>query len=333
MPEYHTSHLFLEQALYVWYDLDSGNTQALFASVMRKILFYTRLLLFGHILNPLWKSRMERRLLRGRVTAKAVSAYISKIPVPPSTPCTQVRPETERVFSIWFQGEAQAPLIVKSCLDSIRRNAPLELMVLDQNTIFDWVDLPDYVVEKWRAGKISYAHFADICRVDLLWRHGGIWMDATDFMPHPLPDFVLQEPFFVYLSGKYQAGSYSGIQNCFIRSQAGNPLLGAWRNVIFEYWKREDYAIDYFVHQMLFQHAVRHDQTAADHYDRMPKIQQDSTHLLWYLYRNAHYDKDEYERLTQEGIFQKTDFKSPESHSPIPETYADYIVNYVNRQA
>lgn len=297
---------------------------------MRKILFYIRLILFGHILNPLWRTRMERRILRGRVTSKEVATYISNIPViiPTKSPIQRIG-DKERVFSIWFQGEVSAPQIVRSCFASIRKNCPLELVVLDRDTIFDWIDIPEHVVDKWRAGKMSHAHFADICRVDLLWRHGGIWMDATDFMTHTLPEYVLKEPFFVYLSGKYQAGSYSGIQNCFIRSEAGNPLLGAWRSAILEYWKREDYAIDYFVHQMLFIHAVRHNQTANAIYSQMPKIQQDPTHILWYNYRNSKYDKDEFEQITKEGIFQKTDFKSAESYKPISGSYADYIVNYI----
>lgn len=77
-------------------------------------------------------------------------------------------------------------------------------------------------------------------------------MDATDYMTHPLPDFVLQQPFFMYISGDDERWSYPYVQNCFIRSEAHNPLLGAWRQCIHEYWKCETTALDYFIHQQFF---------------------------------------------------------------------------------
>ena len=53
---------------------------------MRRLWYYIRVALFGHLLNPLWLSRLERRRVRGRAIRKAALACGIAMPIL-SAPC------------------------------------------------------------------------------------------------------------------------------------------------------------------------------------------------------------------------------------------------------
>ena len=296
--------------------------------MIKKLSYYWKRALYGHVLNPLWVSRTRRRARRQKVYFKLIEDYVADIPVSEQQESMQSNPQTMRIFSIWLQGESNAPQLVKSCWNSMRHYAGLELVLLDQESLKEWITLPDYIMDRWNSGKMRPAHFADICRVELLWNYGGIWMDATDYMTHPLPDFIIKQPFFMYISGDDENGSYPYVQNCFIRSEAHNLLLGAWRNCIFEYWRRETTALDYFIHQQLFYHVIKNNRLAKEMFDRMPHIHHGCTHTIWYGgYIEEKYDPLLFRKLTQEGAFQKTTYRTYAKSLPERGSNADYILN------
>ena len=318
------------------------------------------IVLRGHVLNWPWRSRLERRRARGAATRDAVCAYLdryvseflgmpytpaadagqttpygSRQPVPDSpgqtAPGNPMQPAPgdsceERIFSIWLQGEQSAPDIVKACWRSIKANSSRELVVLDSGSLGDWIDLPPHVTDKWKRGLIKPAHFTDICRVALLYRYGGYWMDATDFLPAELPEWIDDRDFFVYMSGERLRGWYAYIQNCFIRARRGNYLLALWLNAMLVYWSHEDSAIDYFVHQLLFRKAVGSDPRAAELFAAMPKIVQDPTHELWFGNASKPFDPELFRSLTAAAAFQKTEYRSSDAVSPRPGSFADAMM-------
>lgn len=318
------------------------------------------IVLRGHVLNWPWRSRLERRRARGAATRDAVCAYLDRYvpeflgmpytpaadagqtapygsgqPVPDSpgqtAPGNPIQPVSgdsckERIFSIWLQGEQSAPDIVKACWRSIRANSSRELVVLDSGSLGDWIELPPHVTDKWRRGLIKPAHFTDICRVALLYRYGGYWMDATDFLPAELPEWIDDRDFFVYMSGERLRGWYAYIQNCFIRARRGNYLLALWLNAMLVYWSHEDSAIDYFVHQLLFMKAVESDLRAAELFAAMPKIVQDPTHELWFGNASKPFDPELFRSLTAAAAFQKTEYRSSDAVSPRPGSFADAMM-------
>ena len=283
----------------------------------------------GHILNPFWLSHLGRRRKRGDVSAKAIGAYLERyVPafaaLPLDEQCDAAEPE--HIFSIWLQGEQAAPPVVQACWRSIRANCSQELVILDADSIFDWVTLPQHVVDKWRSGKMRAAHFTDICRVELLYRHGGLWMDSTDFVSNPLPQWLLDQDFFVFMSGDTQRGFYSFVQNCFIRGRKGCYLLKCWREAMYAYWEKEDSTIDYFVHQLLFKKVVERNPVASELFASMPKHVQDPTHAVWFGGADKPFDADAFAAMTSAALFQKTEYKSRNATSPVPGSYADVMM-------
>lgn len=288
------------------------------------------IIIYGHILNWPWRSGTKRRQVRGEATRKAVLEYLKRYAklysnIPPSDNDGEKAAEEERIFTIWLQGEENAPNIVKACFRSIRRNCRQKLTILDSESLKDWIDLPDTIMRKWQEGKIKPAHFTDICRTELLYRHGGIWLDATAFVTSPVPDFIMNEDFFIFMSYGNLSGSYAFIQNCFFRARKGSYLIKAWNTAIQTYWQYEDSTVDYFVHQLLFESVVENNPLARALFDKMPKISQDPTHALWWGYRDKPFNQAVFDEITSGSFFQKTEYKSESASNPVSGSFSDIM--------
>ena len=283
---------------------------------------------FGHVLNWPWRSRNRRRQVRSDVISRIIPKYFKRYL--PAAAAVQERKvekndKNEKIWTIWLQGEEKAPKLVKACFRSIRKNCKQELVILDYKTIFDYITLPKEIVEKYKRGMIANAHFADICRVELLYEHGGIWLDATAFATAPIPDWIIKEDFFVYLAGQNVGSPYSFMQNCFIRSRKGAYLLDAWRAMILDYWMHENHNFDYFMHQLLFKTLVLNDSRAKKYFAAMPHVDQDPTHMLWWDYQHAPFNQKTFDKVTSGAFFQKVTYRGTEN--PVPGSFADVMIN------
>lgn len=287
--------------------------------------------LLGHVLNPFWKTRMQRRKRRTDLTAKIVSRYFKKY-LPAVEKVIEEKPinndKGEKIWTMWLQGEDKAPALVKACFRSVRRHCSQELVVLDEKTVFDYITLPEKIIKKYKSGKIGHAHFADICRVELLYEHGGFWLDSTGFVTAPIPDWIKKQDFFVFLTGdNYNIGGspYSFMQNCFIRARKGAYLLAAWRAMILDYWMHENHTFDYFMHQLLFKTLVENDKRAKKYFEEMPHIAQDPTHVLWWAYQNQPFNQKTFDEVTSGAFFQKTTYRGTDKI--VPGSFADVMIN------
>lgn len=151
---------------------------------LARLVALSKIILFGHVLNWFWRDRETRRAVRSDVLARVIPCYFMRyLPAAAAVPERPVEKndKNEKIFTIWLQGENNAPPLVQACFRSVRKNCPQELVVLDEKTLRDYITLPDIIWQKRAKGQIKNAHFADICRVELLYEHGGIWLDSTGF--------------------------------------------------------------------------------------------------------------------------------------------------------
>ena len=284
-----------------------------------------KLIMQVHVLNWFWRDRKHRRTVRSAAIVRIIPKYFQRY-LPAAAAVAEQKVENndkkEKIFSLWLQGEENAPELVKACFRSVRKHCKQELVVLDENTVFDYISLPDVIMQKRKAGKISHAHFADICRVELLYNHGGFWLDSTGFVTEKIPEWIAKEDFFVYLVDPNSSSpfSYSYMQNCFIRARKGAYLLGAWRAMILDYWMHENACFDYFMHQLLFKTLVHNDERAKKYFAEMPHVYQDPTHALWWAYHDKPYNKEDFDRVTSGAFFQKTTYQ--QAKNPKPGTFA-----------
>ena len=91
------------------------------------------------------------------------------------------------IWTMWQQGEAQMPETVKASMKTIKdfakRNG-CEFHLLTNDNLEQFVDIPKDITEKYIKKELSPAHYSDIVRFSLLYKYGGIWMDATLFVSH-----------------------------------------------------------------------------------------------------------------------------------------------------
>lgn len=292
--------------------------------IIKRTFALADIILRAHILNPFWKSRDARRARRCAVATEAIPRYLKRYVHPDSVAdLPAVKDDAhEKVFAMWLQGEDRAPDLVKSCIRSMRRNFAQEVLVLDEKSLFNYIELPDFIMDKRKNGQIANAHFADVARIELLHNHGGFWLDATGFASSPIPRQIVDEDFFVYLAGTVGA-PYSFIQNCFIRGRRQSYLLDAWRAVVHEFWKNEPREFDYFMHQLMFKALVQNDPRARELWARVPHIDQDPTHALWWKYHDKPFDQKIFDEITSKIFFQKLTYR--QAQSPKPGTFADVM--------
>lgn len=103
------------------------------------------------------------------------------------------------IWQYWAQGfEGELPGIVKECLASVDRyKGEYEIIRLSDDTISEYVDLPDYLWSK-RDNGFSITVFSDVLRLALLYLYGGVWFDATIYMTGQIPEKYSQYNFFMF---------------------------------------------------------------------------------------------------------------------------------------
>lgn len=75
---------------------------------------------------------------------------------------------------MWQQGLEEAPEVVRLCRQSLKNSIDKEIKIIEINdeNLEMYIDLPEYILEKYSLGKISCAMFADIVRIRLLATYG-----------------------------------------------------------------------------------------------------------------------------------------------------------------
>lgn len=283
---------------------------------MIRFLSYLNYIRKAHLSNAFWKARTARRLQReeARVSYKTsllkkYIPYITELSIPDEI-LSPYDYEADRVFVFWDKGLESAPLIVRRCIESIREVFGDTMILLDSSNLSDYVTLPEIILQKYRAGKIGTAHLSDIFRLELLYKYGGYWYDATNFATGPVPSYVKEQDFFLFMSPE-DSYTHMYVLNSFLRAKKGDALARMWHDVLVHYWTHENKAVDYFCSQMLFRLLVSHNREAATLFSKMPRLSMAPTHRLWYVEGDKPYDAVLYERIKAEAFFQKCSYRRP----------------------
>lgn len=83
----------------------------------------------------------------------------------------------------------QAPALIKACINSQKRYLPkeTELLIITRDNYRDYVDFPQWLIDKVEDGRATLTTFSDVIRASLLYKYGGIWLDSTILLTEPLP--------------------------------------------------------------------------------------------------------------------------------------------------
>ncbi|MGN8825146.1 capsular polysaccharide synthesis protein [Segatella copri] len=154
------------------------------------------------------------------------------------------------VWVMWWQGFDTAPEIVKGCQKQLQKNcSDYKVIQLTKYNYKQYAAIPDYIVRKAENGDISLTNLSDVIRMDLLARHGGLWIDSTVLLTHRLDKAILDYPFYSIKGKMVSNNSVSKYQFCtfFMYSKQNNSYFIFIRDFLFDYWKEHNTTIHYLL--------------------------------------------------------------------------------------
>lgn len=162
------------------------------------------------------------------------------------------------IWIYWNQGFENAPNIVQLCLNSVKNHIPnnAELILLDESNLYDYVTLPQYVIDK--VGE-NYTHLSDIIRTQLLYLYGGLWLDSTVLVDGDIDESIFEQDFW--------SPSFEGINtnlsnygkfflNC-MATKKNSELMYTVYNILCSYWENNTELMDYDLIDGVFDYACR----------------------------------------------------------------------------
>lgn len=228
----------------------------------------------------------------------------------------------ENVWVCWFQGEKDAPPIVKTCIASIKKYSKnKKLHVIDRNNFMKYVNIPSYIIEKWKKGTITDTHFSDILRLELLIKYGGTWLDATTLLTGEISEFIYERNLFMFTSKNIEDCTITA-NSWFIFSVKENRILKTARDLLYDYWKRENKLKEYFLLHFFITMAIK--KYSTDWEDTF-WITDDIAHTVSLnLYKK--YNKEEWNEILKLSTIHKLTYKI-DKNKDLKNTFYDYIIN------
>ena len=158
-------------------------------------------------------------------------------------------PKEAPIWYCWLQGENSLPAIPRLCLDSLKKNANNHpVYFITSENYKQYVNIPYRIETLFNEGKISYAHFSDILRFNLINQNGGLWVDSTILLTSPIDEAIFEQQFYSIKIQEF--GNF--ISRCrwcgfFIVGAKHNKLTSTVCDIFNRYWAHEDCLIDYFL--------------------------------------------------------------------------------------
>jgi len=218
------------------------------------------------------------------------------------------------IWFLWFQGLENAPPVVRMCHESwVSRNPGWRVITLDAATLGAFTPVR---YSEGNIARLTLQHRADLLRLDLLARHGGVWADATCFCVRPLDEWLPPNTgsgFFAF----HQPGPDRVISNWFLAARRGNVLVTRLFDRMMSYWgdqplrnPKRGPAVNaltrllrcsrwtrglwftrplrnwlsigpYFAFHYAFEQLVHDDAECARVWSRTPRVSADGPHRLW----------------------------------------------------
>ena len=180
------------------------------------------------------------------------------------------------IWQYWGQGIDidNMPEIIRICFESVDRNkGDYQVIRLTDATIFDYLDLPDFVWEKRNNPQFTRTFFSDLLRLALLSVYGGVWLDATVLLTGRFPQSYEQLDFFMFQRSDNEANKeywesvyayYFGwesdfkvrVLNSVIFAQKRSRVISVLFDLLLHFWKTQDSVPNYFFFQMLFNELI-----------------------------------------------------------------------------
>ena len=232
---------------------------------------------------------------------------------------------SNKVWICWFQGIENAPDIVKKCYESILKNLnDREIVLITEKNMQEYVQFPEYIIEKWKKGIITNTHMTDLLRLELLIQYGGLWLDATVLCTsNNIPDYILNSDLFFFQCLKPGRDGHSQyISSWLISAKTNNKILMATKCLCYEYWKENNYMVDYFLLHDFMSIVL---EFYLNDWKKVIPVNNSTPHILL-LRLFEIYDEETWNVIKKMTCFHKLSYKFNEENLKISDTYYQKVL-------
>ena len=248
-----------------------------------------------------------------------------------------------KIWQCWFQGKENMPPIVQKCTQSVSKYHKDRVIFLDDNNIKDYIELPEYILDKYKKGIIPHANFSDILRLSLLAKYGGCWVDSTIYLTGEIPQDILSADFFSFqsiytplLKNIHNLDDYKMYNNYlnkiinfespyFIEAKAGNEIINGVLSLFLEYWKYENSVKDYLMIDKFFVLTLLHNEKYKNMFLNMPTYYIENV-LIMPRAQFERFDENLFNQIKTKSSVHKMSHKNLK-RSPYKDSLLQHILN------
>ena len=233
-----------------------------------------------------------------------ITKYKEKTIITP-LPCKAI---PRQIWVCWWDGHENMPPLISACYNSVLQNSnDYNVTLITKNNFSEYIYIPEFIIKKIYSNIITITHFSNIIRMLLLYKYGGLWLDATIFVTGNI-NLDKYESFFT-IKREY------GGENVSKRRWTGNCIGGIPGfhfynficNFLFEYWK----------HYNIMPAHHLYDYSIALSYNLFPDIKNmfdnidfnNPNYMILTEYLYKEYDQELYKKITYNTIFHKLNWK------------------------
>lgn len=209
------------------------------------------------------------------------------------------------IWILWLQGIENAPRLVRKCYASVCRNKPddFDVIVLTKENLSEYIQLPDFIWQKYREGKITIPHLSDLIRVELLCTYGGCWMDATVFCSGRIPDYMLSGDMFLFKTSSME-NIVIRMSSWFLSGSRNNRIFHATRKMLHAFWEAEEDVHNYFLLHIAMSKIIDQDSASGAIYRGIPYFNNGNPHVLMRKL-GMEFDEGEWEIIKDISVIHK----------------------------
>jgi len=136
----------------------------------------------------------------------------------------------KNIYIYWNSGWNNAPEVAKICLEQwSKKNPTWKVFCLDDENITDYLCIPDV------RHKMKIQAWSDVLRIYLLFKYGGLWVDASCYCNKPLDSWLhnnVESGFFAFSN----PARSRKIASWFMYADRGNEIVSSVYDMLNVYW-------------------------------------------------------------------------------------------------
>lgn len=289
--------------------------------LIKIIQYISRNIRYFNVVNPNIIALAERERCYRKLKRKYRKILINDKPIINDE---RIIEESDKIWICWFQGIENAPELVKACYNSVLKNyKDKEIIVLTEENYKKYVDMPEHIIKKWEKGYITFAHFSDILRIELLSKYGGLWLDSTIFTTKR-SELVFNENIELFVFKQVDLDRKNSLSvvasNWLIYANKNNNIINLTKKLLYYYWKDYNYAINYNIFHIFFKLAT---EVYKDEWKNVPTFNNISPHILQFEL-NDDFQEIRFNEIKNMSDFHKLNWRIKSENK---NSFYNYIVN------